>query len=664
MATIESNPVAAPAARRRELTWRALLLGGALTFLFTAANVYFGLRVGLTFSTALPAAVISMALLRGFKDNSLVENNITQTLASAAGAVATMIFILPGLVMIGWWTEFPYWTTVAVTFIGGTLGVMMSVPLRRALVVNSPLPYPEGIAGAEVLRVGGRSEEGAEESRFGLTTMLLGGAVSIGLSILIALRLAADEVGRFFRVGDGATGISVTVSMGLLAIGHLIGLSAGLALLVGTFVSWGVLLPWRTGLAGVNGPLEDVVGMVFSSEVRFIGAGAIAVASIWTLLKLVKPIAVGLSGILAAQRARKGGKVLDITERDLPGSVVLGTVAISLLPIAWLLWRFVQGGPVAEIFPIALAASLIFILVIGAVVAAVTGYMAGLVGTSNSPVSGVGILSILVAAVLVAALFPGAHSQQDTQALVAYALFATAFVFGIALIANDNLQDLKTGQLVGSTPWKQQLALVLGVAAGSLVIPPVLDLLNQTMGFAGAPNAGPNALPAPQASLISSLAQGVLGGTLRWDLVGLGGGIIAAFIALDEFLGIRNAKRGGEGLRLPPLGVAMGMYLPISLILPTAIGAVIGHRWDKRAERHARPEFFKRSGVLLATGMVVGDSLFGLAFAGSVAALGDRPFAIVGDEFAGVSQIVGLVALGALLWFGYARTRAGADRVD
>lgn len=658
------HPEAAPTGiGRRELTVRSLVLGGLLTVLFTAANVYFGLRVGLTFSTALPAAVISMALLRGFKDNSLVENNITQTLASAAGAVATMIFVLPGLVMVGWWTEFPFWTTAAVCFVGGTLGVMMSVPLRRALVVNSDLPYPEGIAGAEILRVGARDAAGAEESRFGLRTMLLGGLLSVIMAGLVALRLAADEVGKNFRVGEGASGISATISMGLLAIGHLIGLGAGIALLLGAAISSGVLLPWQTSLADPSLPLDDLVGTIFSQKVRFIGAGAIAVAAIWTLLKLVKPIAVGLSGIAATSRARKQGSALDITERDLPGSVVLGTTAIALLPIAWLLWRFVQGGPVADIFPLALAATLVFILVVGAVVSAVTGYMAGLVGTSNSPVSGVGILSILVASVMVALLLPGQHSPEETQALVAYALFATAFVFGIAIVANDNLQDLKTGYLVGSTPWKQQIALVLGVAAGSLVVPPVLNLLSATMGFAGMPGAGPNALAAPQASLISSLAQGVLGGTLRWDLIAIGGGIIAVTIAIDEWLGLRANRAGGKGLRLPPLGVAMGMYLPISLILPTAIGALIGHRWDRMSDRSARPEFMKRSGVLLATGIIVGDSLLGLGFAAAVAGLGEQPFAIVGDSFAGRAKVIALVAMGALLWLGYSRTRTAAFKV-
>jgi putative OPT family oligopeptide transporter len=649
-------------AARRELTLRAILLGGALTFLFTAANVYFGLRVGLTFSTALPAAVVSMAVLRAFSDNTLVENNITQTICSAAGAVATIIFILPGLVMVGWWTSFPYWTTVFLCFIGGTMGVMMSVPLRRALVVNSPLPYPEGIAGAEVLKVGSATGEGLEESKFGLKTMIFGGLVSVVLAVLISLGLAAAEISRYFRVGSGATGLASTTSLGLLAIGHLIGLSAGIALLVGTVISWGILLPWMTAAAGVAGPVEDFVGTIFSTQVRFVGAGAIAVAAIWTMLKLIGPIVEGLAGIAAASRARKGGAVLEITERDLPGPIVYGTLLVALAPIAWMLWTFVQGGPVAANFGVAITATLVFVIVIGAVVAAVTGYMAGLVGTSNSPVSGVGILSIIVASIMVVLLFPGQHSDADTKALVAFALFATSFVFGIALVSNDNLQDLKTGYLVGSTPWKQQVALIIGIACGSLVIPPVLNLLNSTMGFAGAPNAGAGALPAPQASLISSLAQGVLGGTLRWDLLGYGAAIIAVVIAIDEFLGVQ-AKRNGKGLRLPPLGVAMGMYLPISLILITAIGAFIGHLWDKRADRTSRPEFMKRSGVLLSTGLIVGESMAGLATTGLVGLFGENPLVIVGDGFAPIAQIVSLAALILFAWYAYRWTRLEAEKV-
>jgi putative OPT family oligopeptide transporter len=641
----------------RELTLRSILLGGSLTFLFTAANVYFGLRVGLTFSTALPAAVISMAVLRNFSDNSLVENNITQTICSAAGAVATIIFIIPGLVMVGWWTSFPYWTTVFVCFIGGTMGVMMSVPLRRALVVNSTLPYPEGIAGAEVLRVGGASAEGAAESRFGLRTMLFGGLVSVVLAVLIALGLAAAEISRFFRVGAGATGVASTTSLGLLAIGHLIGLSAGIAMLLGTVISWGFLLPWMTATTGVTGSLEDFVGSVFSHQVRFVGAGAIAVAAIWTMLKLIGPIVEGLAGIAAAQRARKSGAVLDVTERDLPATIVYGTLLVALIPIAWMLWTFVQGGPVAANFGMAITATLIFVLVIGAVVAAVTGYMAGLVGTSNSPVSGVGILSIIVAAIMVALLFPGYHSDADTKALVAFALFATSFVFGIGLVANDNLQDLKTGQLVGATPWKQQVALVIGVVFGALVIAPVLDLLNTAFGFAGAPGAGENALPAPQAALISALAEGVFGGDLNWGLIGLGALIGAVVIVIDEVL-----ARTGK-LRLPPLAVGMGMYLPMSLTLVIPIGAFLGRAYDRWAERQGGDVALKkRLGVLMATGLIVGESLFGVLFAAIVAASGsDSPLAIVGEGFENWALALGIVLFVAMVLALYRTTQRSAD---
>lgn len=641
----------------RELTVRSIVLGGLLTLLFTAANVYFGLKVGQTFATSLPAAVISMAVLRGFSDNSLVENNITQTIASAAGAVATMIFVLPGLVMVGWWQDFPYWTTTLVCFLGGTLGVMMSVPLRRALVTGSDLPYPEGVAGAEVLRVGAAGLGGAAENSFGLHTMVFGGLLGAGYGLLTALKLVAGEVARTFKLWTGAaTGLSSSLSIGLMAVGHLIGLSAGMAIAVGLVISVGILLPWQVTLHGIDGPLDEVVGAVFAKNVRFVGAGAIGLAAIWTLLKLLVPIAKGIGGIFAAQTARRAGEELALTERDLPGSVVFGTTLLCLPPIGWLIWRFVQGGPVAENFPLALAASIAFIIVIGAVVSAVTGYMAGLVGTSGSPVSGVGILSILVAAVLVVVLFPGEHALDETKALVAFALFITAFVFAIAVIANDNLQDLKTGQLVGSTPWKQQVALVIGIGFGSLVMAPVLDLINGSFGFVGAPGAGPNALAAPQASLISSLAQGVLGGTLRWDLIGIGVAIAAVVIAVDELV---LAPR--KGLRLPPLGVAMGIYLPMSLTFPSVVGAIIGHQWNKRAARSSRPEFLKRSGVLLATGMIVGDSLFGLFFAGSVASFGGDPLAIVGPDFAPIAAIAGPLVFVGLIWWAYSRTYQRAE---
>ncbi len=640
----------------RELTVRGIVLGGLITLLFTAANVYLGLKVGLTFATSIPAAVISMAILRFLSGATILENNIVQTIASAAGTLAAIIFVLPGLVIVGWWQGFPYWTTAAVCFIGGTLGVMFSVPLRRALVAGSDLPYPEGVAAAEVLKVGSRAGEGAEENQRGLRTILLGSLISAGFSLLGAMKLAALEVSKNFKLGAGATGVSGSLSFALIGVGHLVGLSVGVAMFIGMVIAWAGLMPALTAAQGLTGPVDDVVGMVFSQQVRFIGAGTIGVAALWTLLKIVGPIVKGIKGSIASSQARGAGEVVELGERDLSFGIVAGTILGSLIPIAGLLWFFAQGGPIAANPVGVIFATLLFVLFVGAIIAAVTGYMAGLIGASNSPVSGVGILAIIAASLMLLLFFGRNHSEADTAALVAYALFTTAIVFSVATISNDNLQDLKTGQLVGATPWKQQLALVIGVGFGSLIIPPVLDLLNQAFGFAGAAGAGANALPAPQAALISALAKGVLGGDLRWDLIGYGALIGAAIIAADEILG-----RMGK-LRLPPLGVGMGIYLPMSLTLLIPIGAVIGHFWEKRAERSARPEFYSRMGVLLATGFIVGESIFGVLFAGVVAGSGsDAPLALVGESFEPTAIIVGLSLFVALIAYSYRRTRRATE---
>ncbi len=649
--------MATTTAPQRELTLRSIILGGLLTFLFTAANVYFGLRVGLTFSTAIPAAVISMAILRTMGGATIVENNIVQTIGSAAGAVATMVFVLPAFVIVGWWSAIPYWTTMLVCATGGVLGVMLSVPMRRALVIDSDLPYPEGIAGAEILRVGMADAEGAKENRAGLATIVLGAVAGGFFGLLTGLRVAAGEVAKNFKFGAGVSGVGSQMSLGLLAIGHLIGLATGLAMLTGLVLGRFVLLPWLSW--GVPGTVDDVAATVFREQVRFVGAGAMAVAALWALIRIAGSIMRGLAGIAATARARREGAAIALTERDLPGSIVIGVSLAMFAPILWLVWKFVQGGPLAASIVPVLALSFVFIVVVGIFTAVVTGYMAGLVGTSNSPVSGVGILSILSASVLVAALFGGGVGAEDRAPLIAFALFIVAFVFGIAIVANDNLQDLKTGQLVGSTPWKQQVALIIGVVAGSLVLPPVLQLLATSFGFAGAPGAGPNALAAPQASLFAAIAQGVLGGSLRWDLVALGAGIGIAIIVADEVL-----RASGKG-KLPPLAVAMGIYLPVTLVLPTVVGTVIGHFWNKMAAGTTRPEFAERLGVLLATGLVVGDSLFGLAYAGAVGAVGDpERLAVVGPGFARTGEIVAVAAMIALSVYTYVRTKARALAAD
>jgi putative OPT family oligopeptide transporter len=639
----------------RELTVRGVILGAILTLLFTAANVYLGLKIGITFATSIPAAVISMAVLRLASNATIQENNIVQTIASAAGTLSAIIFVLPGLVMVGWWTGFPYWLSVAIIAIGGVLGVMYSVPLRRALVTGSDLPYPEGVAAAEVLKVGA-GVGGAEENRKGLRAITLSSIVSAAYALLAQLKFVAAEAATTFRVGAGATTLSTSLSMALIGVGHLVGLAVGIAMFVGLLISWAGLVPWLTGLTPVpvGTELDAFVGGVFREQVRFIGAGTIGVAAIWTLLKIIGPIAKGVTGALAASKARKTGgqDSLALSERDLPIGLIGGTILLSMIPIGLLLSAFAQSGPIAANPGPTIGLSIGYILIAGVIIASVCGYMAGLIGASNSPISGVGILAVLGISLILAALF-GRVDETSAQSLVAFALFVTAIVFGVATISNDNLQDLKTGQLVGATPWRQQVALILGVLFGSLVIPPILDLLNSAFGFQGAPGASENALAAPQAALISAIAQGVLGGSLRWDLISYGALIGVLVVIVDEVL--RRTKRGS----MPPLAVGMGIYLPMALTLLIPLGALIGHLYNRWAKRSGNYEFKERLGVLMATGLIVGESLFGVAFAGIVAATdSDAPLALV-DEFP-LAVPLGLLLFAAAIAYLYNWTRRNA----
>jgi putative OPT family oligopeptide transporter len=637
----------------RELTIRGIILGALITVVFTAANVYLGLRAGLTFATSIPAAVISMAVLKFFRDSTIQENNIVQTIASSAGTLSAIVFVLPGLVMVGWWTGFPYWLSVAVIAIGGILGVMYSVPLRRALVTGSDLPYPEGVAAAEVLKVGA-GVGGEEENRRGLRAMIISSLMSAAYPLLGKLKLVTEQVSATFKIGAGATTLSSLMSFAYIGVGHLVGLTVGLAMLAGIVIGYLILLPYFTATGAPAGTeLADFVGTVFREKVRFVGAGAIGVAAVWTLLKVIGPIAKGIVAALASARARRtgGNDSVDLTERDIPITVVGAVIVLSMLPIGLLLYAFASAEPIASNPAATLGLSIVYVLIMGVVIAAVCGYMAGLIGASNSPISGVGILSVLGIAILLSLLFPSAGAN-ETEALIAFALFVTAVVFGVATISNDNLQDLKTGQLVGATPWRQQFSLVLGVIFGAIVIPPILDLMNTSFGFVGAPGAGPDALAAPQAALISAIAQGVLGHNLDWSLISIGAAIGVVAVIVDELL--RKGHRG-----CPPLGVGMGIYLPVGITAFIVVGAVIGHFYSRWAARQADPGFAERLGVLSATGLIVGDSLFNVVYAGLVAG-SDNPDVLAIMEEAGWATPLGIVLFVAALAWLYSWTRRGA----
>jgi len=620
----------------KELTIRGIILGALITVVFTAANVYLGLKIGITFATSIPAAVISMAVLKAFRDATIQENNIVQTIASAAGTLSAIIFVLPGLIMVGWWTGFPYWLSVAVIGIGGILGVMYSVPLRRALVTGTDLPFPEGVAAAEVLKVGS-GVGGAEENRRGL--ILIGGSTLVAaLYFLVAkTRLLTDTATRTFRVGTGGSQVSASLSMALIGVGHLVGVAVGAAMIVGMLITWVIIVPHWTQDAGfvaqIAAPdLETLVGAAFRQKARMVGAGTIGVAAIWTLLRIMGPIVRGIRAAIAANRERKAGRGADLplTERDIPIGIVTGTILLSMIPIGLLLYAFGNTAPIAAEPGVTIALSIVYTLIAGVVIAAVCGYMAGLIGASNSPISGVGILSVLGISLILAALFKGVGGD-ETKALVAFALFVTAIIFGVATISNNNLQDLKTGQLVHATPWRQQVALVLGVVFGAIVIPPILDLMNTAFTFQGAPGAKPTALPAPQAAIISTIAQGVLGGDLDWSLIREGAIIGVVAVIVDEALKRFSNKR----LHLPPLAIGMGIYLPLEADLLIPFGAVLGWFYNRWAMSSKSPAFAERMGVLMATGLIVGESLMGVVYA----------FAVAGAEKAGSADSANVFGL-------------------
>jgi putative OPT family oligopeptide transporter len=649
----------------KELTLRALVLGALITTVFTAANIYLGLKVGLTVASSIPAAVISMAILSAVKDSSILENNIVQTVASAAGTLSAIIFVLPGLVIVGWWTGFPFWQSFLICVSGGVLGVLFTIPLRRALVTTSDLPYPEGVAAAEVLKVGsgtrGETKDETGEAREGLTAVVLGSLASAGLAIVTGTRIAAAEVTGFFRLGGTASsGFDVAWSLALLGAGHLVGLSVGMAMLTGLVIAWAIAVPILTSLqpAAAGVALAAHTTDIWRTQVRFIGAGAIGVAAIYTLATLAKPVLSGLVRTLAASRST-GAAAGDERDRDLSPPWILSLTAVSLAIAAWLAFTFARSTVLA---PSALKLTLVavpFVLVVGFIIAGICGYMAGLIGASNSPISGVGILSIVICASALAVTV--APTPETRPALVALALFVTAIVFACATISNDNLQDLKTGQLVGASPRRQQIALIVGVGAGAAVIPSVLNLLAKAYGFAGAANVGvlaPNPLPAPQATLISALAQGVIGGNLEWKMIGIGALVGVGLILLDTTLGALKK------LRIPPLAVGIGIYLPMSATFAVVVGAVLSHWYDGRARLTPNPDRAERLGTLVASGLIVGESIWGVINAGLIVGLStDAPIALVPESFV-LAPWLGLIGfVGVIVWlYGWMLRRAAAAR--
>ncbi|MCM2571168.1 oligopeptide transporter, OPT family [Achromobacter xylosoxidans] len=662
-----------------ELTFRGVLLGAVITIIFTASNVFLGLKVGLTFSSAIPAAVISMSMLRLFKDANILENNMVQTQASAAGTLSAIIFILPALVMMGHWQGFPFWQTLGICAAGGMLGVMFTIPLRHVMVVQSDLPYPEGVAAAEILRVGSaeRAQDVAADAgrapaapaATGMGDIVSGGVVAAAVSFAASgLRVLGDGVSGWFALGGAVFRLPMGFSLALLGAGYLIGIVAGLAMLTGLVISWGIAVPILTSMAEIPADmsLAKFATGLWSSQVRFIGAGVIGVGAIWTLATLFMPMARGVKASFSALTragAARAGKA-PRTERDLSAGwiSVVTLVLVAVLVITFQV--FLADAPLtaAAVWKL-VAYAVLFAFVFGFLVAAACGYMAGLVGTSTSPISGVGIVAIVLVSLLLLALGGDLLAVQNgVQMTIALAIFSTSAVVAVASISNDNLQDLKTGWLVGATPWRQQVALLIGCVLGAAVISPVLDLLYNAYGFADAmPRAGMDpsqALSAPQATLMLAIARGIFTHQLNWTMILIGMAVGVGLIVVDEIL-----KRTCKVARIPVLAVGIGIYLPPTVAAPIVVGALLAWLLERALRRRAAAagkdyasfaDAANRRGVLIASGLIVGESLVGVVMAAIIGAAGtDAPLAIAGEEFARTASFLGLAvfALVAVLFW-------------
>lgn len=609
----------------RELTLRGMILGALITVIFTASNVYLGLKVGLTFASSIPAAVISMAVLKFFKGSNILENNMVQTQASAAGTLSTIIFVLPGLLMAGYWSGFPFWQTTLLCVAGGILGVIFTIPLRYAMVVKSDLPYPEGVAAAEILKVGGHEEGDNRQGGSGIKELAAGGALA-GLMSFCAggLRVIADSASYWFKSGTAIFQLPMGFSLALLGAGYLVGLTGGIAILLGISIAWGIAVPYFSSHIPQPSDMEMAAFAMklWKEKVRFIGAGTIGIAAVWTLLMLLKPMVEGMK--MSFKSFGGGAPAAERAEQDLSPKAMIFWVLSMMFILGVSFYHFIGDSHITGGMAwLLVVVCTLLASVIGFLVAAACGYMAGLVGSSSSPISGVGIVSIVIISLVLLVVGESGGLMADEanrKFLLALTLFCGSAVICVASISNDNLQDLKTGYLLKATPWRQQVALIIGCIVGALVISPVLELLYEAYGFTGAmPREGMDAaqaLAAPQATLMTTIASGIFAHNLEWVYIFTGIAIGAVLIAADLVL----KKSSGGKLALPVLAVGMGIYLPPSVNMPIVAGAVLAavlkHIIGKKTEnREGRLKNAERIGTLFSAGLIVGESLIGVIMA-------------------------------------------------
>lgn len=648
-----------------EITVKAIILGIILSAVLAGANAYLGLKVGLTVSASIPAAVISMAILRFFREHNILENNIVQTAASAGESLAAgVIFTLPALIMLQYWQGFEFLPTMAIALCGGILGVMFTIPLRRALIIEAKLQFPEGVATGEVLKAGTEGGKGA------VLIAIAGVAGAVLKLCQSGLKLIAGKASGSVTAGGAIFGFGSELGVALLGVGYIVGLNIAILVFAGGLISWLFGIPLFTAFADPAHLTEITEGAtgyaaaeeVWSARIRFMGVGAMATGGIWALLSLIKPIRDGVRSSLEALRKARSGEAAEIlrTERDTPiNFVMIGTLALSVPILVIFLFVINQDelGISTGLYSTTLVFGVLFSLVAGFLFSSVAGYMAGLVGSSNNPISGVTIATVLSISLILLVLL-GSQIDFAVDAARATSAAATTILVGgvvccAASIAGDNMQDLKAGQLVGATPYKQQIMQIVGVVAAAVAIAPVLQLLFEAYGMGDIfPREGMDpgeALQAPQATLMSSVADGVFTRNLPWTMIWIGVAIAVAIIVLDKVLEAR-----GSTFRTPVLAVAVGIYLPLELTVPIFVGGMIAF-FVSRHLKSRQAEFgddydtvvkqSNRRGLLFASGLITGEALVGILLAIPFAAFQSTDvLSLAPDGFDTIANLLGVAA--------------------
>lgn len=641
-----------------EITLRALILGTLLTIILAAANAYLGLKVGQTISASIPAAIISISVLRFFRNANILESTMVQTMASVGEAlIAGVTFILPALIILHAWSGFYYWQTVIIALLGGTLGVLFTIPLRRALLVDPNLRYPEGMAIGNVLKV-------SADNSADMGALTMGGAVGAIISLCqTGFQIIADNFSYWVKTSSTVFGFGLGLSPALIAAGYIVGINVAISIFVGIVLGWlmGIpLITWIYGLPAIDQASEIAITM-WRQHIRYIGVGTMLIAGLWTLVVLIRPITQSISTSFASIRGSKNDAAQQPprTERDIPIHYVLWGVMLLLIPIFLFILLYItpENDGVSHSFRLVLSAfATIYILLGGFIFCSVAAYFAGLIGSTNTPVSGLLVASLGVLCMLLFAIFILNGGIQGKELLgVVLGVGSTVIIaVGIA-IANDTMQDLKVGQILGATPWKQQVMLILGVIVAAFVVPPILDLLYNAYGIGGVfprPNMDKSQmLAAPQAGLMAAVAQGVYARNLEWPMIMTGMLIAVICMVIDHIL-----KRFGG--RLPVLAVGVGIYLPLDSSVPLVIGGVLSYlthlQLSKRypiskAGNEHRITHHKHRGLTLACGIVAGASVMGVLLAIPFALKQDsNALKLMPENLSALAGILGLITTALL----------------